>query len=247
MESVNKSAPIDLGLDVLFYDGDDPDVLTILSPRRRFLDILWLPCALAELSADQIAITSRFREGRIGQDLQFQHAKRARQAVISLIRTMDISKVLEVGCGKFPIVRDIELALYRAIEIDSIAIEHCRKNQLDVGLLEHLSSARDDQKFDLIAALYAFHFSISDELVRYLEEHLSPSGFLIFNFIADDTANALRTLALLSTKFSFCRLVKTVSLSPREFFVIMARSKCFAVADMATALLLKLLSAGGRR
>ena len=134
---MNETAPVDLGGDILLYDGDEPETVEMLRHRWRFLDVLWLPCPLGRLTGEQIATINRFREDRLLSDAQFTHAKRSRHALVALLSAIKARSVLEIGCGKFPITNDIELDCYRGIEIDEIAINHCRKLNIDVGSLEN--------------------------------------------------------------------------------------------------------------
>lgn len=218
--------PEDIGGNILFYDGVSPEKIPSLSLRRRFLNVLWLPCALGNLSEDQIAIISRFREQHIERDEQFGHAKFARNAMVTLLRMLKIARVLEVGCGKFPIVRDEHFDRYRGIEIDPMAIKFCKEKDLEVGTVSEFHGD-DGVMFDAAIAIYAFHFAISGQLIGLIDRSLAPGGCVIFNAIVDDSVHFVTTLASLSSAFKVSEIIKTPQLAKREFFVVMGRLNDF--------------------
>jgi SAM-dependent methyltransferase len=216
--------PVNIGSDILYCDGDASADFQ-LAGRTRFLNNLWLPCALQQLTPDQIGVINRFREQRISSDGQFASAKYARCAMVHVLSELLAKRVIEIGCGKFPVASDIELSWYVGIDIDQVAIDHCRQLGFSVGAL---SDARDkvdpDKKADAVIALYAFHFAVDRDLIEFLAGSLSERGLLVFNFIVDDGVNALRTLVSLSEKFCCFRVIKSKLFASKEFFVIMGRS-----------------------
>jgi SAM-dependent methyltransferase len=229
--------PIDLGHDVLFYDRGPLDRL---AGRTRFLDVLWLPCALAELNLEQISVISRFREARIRSDPQFTYSWSARNIVIQTLEDLHISRVLEIGCGKFPLVHDLPLARYRAIEVDGVAIEYSRTAGIEIGTACEFSDRNDLETFDAAVALYAFHFSTTDALIAVIDRSLARSGVLVFNIIVDSTINCMSMLANLSARFQFCEVIKSSDMANREFFFVMSKRENYERANVVAGHLKKL-------
>lgn len=96
-----------LGYDIYLFDGNDPGTQG-LAAYERFLDVLWLPRPLHELDPHQIEIINRYRERNISE-AQFIAAKRSRIAICRALRLDGTKSVLEIGCGKFPIIDDIQI------------------------------------------------------------------------------------------------------------------------------------------
>lgn len=225
----------DLGHDILLYRGEDAAEKSILSSRVRFMNVLWLPCHLSELTVEQISVINRFRENEIERDTQFQQASRSRQALLTVLRAMNVQSVLEIGCGKFPLATELPGVIYRGIEIDEVAVSYCRQKGLDVR--SGLKGERKSQKFDVAASLYAFHFSIDEALIRHIEECLGEAGILVFNLIAEEGAYLLNELSSLTKLFPYTRVIKCRGMAKREFFFVMARPSGWVVArEIASAI-----------
>ena len=236
----SENVLVDLGEDILLYDGDEPSVVTSLLGRVRFLNALWLPSVLSQLTPSQIVIVNRFREFRLVRDNQFKHALTAREVVVEFIRILRPKSLLEIGCGKFPVFSDISVDRYRCIEIDREAIEYCRSNGLDAGTLSDFFS-EGGASFDMIVSLYALHFNISGSLVEYLSNVLGLNSCFLFNIIVDDATSVMNTLGQLSRNFPFCRIMKTSLMAKREYFVPMSRS---SISSQSIVLERLLASAG---
>lgn len=227
----SEDVPVDVGEDILLYDGDDPSMVAGFRNRTRFLNALWLPCVLSQLTPKQIIVVNRFREFRLGRDDQFVHANTAREIMIEFVEAMRPKSLLEIGCGKFPIFPEVFPERYRGIEIDDEAIRYCRSNGVDVGTLTDFTGMEENIDFDLIVSLYAFHFSISNSLVEYLIRIMNSNSCLVFNVIVDDATSIMNTLAHLSRNLSVVRVFKSPILAKREFFVLMSRSAVSVQAD----------------
>lgn len=231
--------PEDIGEGIYLCAVDGDESPPNLSGKHRFLDVLWLPCPLDELRPQQIFVINRFRESRMKSDGQFRHASLSRCAVLSLLQGQKPASVLEVGCGKFPLAREFVLRRYSAIEIDGEAIEQCRTEGYDVRPLKCFLG--DNTSYDLIVSLYALHFAIDAQLVRYLHARVTDLGCLVFNVIVDDSVAFLRKLALLSAGFPVIRVVKEGCLSNREFFFVLSREDGAPRAEILAAQLSEFL------
>jgi hypothetical protein len=214
--------PTDIGEEIVRYDGYDEDTVAALDvSRRRFLDKLWLPCPLSDLSTAQIEIVSRFREQLIDSDTQFTSALRARKAFLTALGAINAERLLEVGCGKFPLAGTLELVSYQGIEVDNEAIAFCQNQGLSVSHLE--VSKPPSREIDAIVASYVFHFKIGSDLLEYLDLCARSDAILLFNIIADDTNSVLDLLTQLSNVWPYSRVVKEAAMPRREYWVVLAR------------------------
>ena len=219
---MTKIELVELGSDIILYEGGESAVLAELKDRHRFMNVLWLPCSPNRLSMDQILVVNRFRESRFDHDAQFSHANRSRGALIELLSTFKFQSVLEIGCGKFPIANDLSIASYRGIDIDCEAIKHCRRLGLDVGTIEDFAGV-DKSEFEVAVSLYALHFSVSHKLVSYICRCLASSACLVFNLITADGEEPGSELKNQFQIFPIYQIVKNENLATREYFVVMGR------------------------
>ncbi|BEV11919.1 hypothetical protein ATDW_24150 [Asticcacaulis sp. DW145] len=181
--------PENIGHDILYYDGSNPHELAELKGRVRFLNKLWLPCALELLSPEQIFVTNRFRESVISTDTQFLHASFMRSCFIQILNELEKPEVIEIGCGKFPLATNSSFGSYLGLEIDSEAVDFCTKKGFDVILCSagKIKDVALEIKYDFCVGLYSFHFDVSEEVIDFVHRHLKDSGCVMFNVIVDDS------------------------------------------------------------
>lgn len=227
--------PEDIGLGIIRYTGSDLDTIDSLNVAgQRFLDVLWLPAPLAELSREQISVINRFREVTIANDAQFANAKRARQAYIAALKAISASSVLEIGCGKFPISIDIALSNYVGIDIDSEAIEWCNSNGINTKTLDEFRTNNTaETRFDAIIACYVFHFAISDELIDEIKRVSESGAIMIFNIIADEVRPVLSIITRMLNVYTQIEIVKSSSMPRREYWVVMSNMDTIQAAKLA--------------
>lgn len=191
----------------------------MLAGRHRFLDKLWLPCPLSELSEQQILVINRHRERAILQEQQYASAVRARNALATVASAICAQRVLEIGCGKFPVEVDAE---YLGIDIDAEAVNAltsrgiaaCHPDFLDTNLVSAI---------DLVVSAYAMHFPISDQSIADIKKITTDEAIFCFNMIVDNPTAPLELIARLSLDWPCCSVVKTAGMARREFFFVMAR------------------------
>jgi hypothetical protein len=219
---MKDDTPIELGADILLYEGDNVDVITTLSVERfRFLDVLWLPVRLGKLSREQIEITNRFREERI-EEAQFRRSSRSRECVQELIRQFGFRNVLEIGCGKFPLSRELEIERYVGIDIDASAVEFC--TSLGIEAYTDISEV-PDQPIELLVAIFVFHFPVSREDFYKLSAMMAEDGVLVSNIIVDDSLDIFWKLSYISENYPAVAIVKADAMAAREIFVVAGQSE----------------------
>ena len=229
---MNQSPVRILGHDI--WQCDAPEgVEEALAGRHRFLNELWLPCPLNELSEEQIFVINRHRERVILEEEQYAFAARARNALAAVASSISAQSVMEVGCGKFPIEVEAE---YLGVDIDVEAISAL----VDRGIAAcHPDALGTNVTFtaDLVVSAYAMHFPISDESIAKLGRSTTTDAIFCFNMIIDDPVAPLALMARLAAEWPFSRVVKTPQMARREFFLVMAREAgCSRIADASSAI-----------
>lgn len=223
--------PREIGEGITQYDGNDTRVLAALHTEHiRFLNELWLPERLSALSPTQIAVINRFREERMSSDPQYEHARLAREATAALIRERGFQSVLEIGCGKYPVVGEAPVQKYVGLDIDSQAVEFCQARGWNVDFLEKLVDRSQEHDFDLCVAIYVFHYHVEEALLDLIESTVCESGILVFNIILDLTADVLTFLTRLSRRGFLVEVVKTHGMSSKEFFFVLGRPRAAATS-----------------
>lgn len=220
----------ELGEGVLWCDEPDR-YLEDLREHTRFLDQLWLPCDLAGLSLEQILVINRYREGAISTDGQYKFARQARKAMHRVTDRLEAKKVIEIGCGKFPV--EVSAPDYLGVDIDPEAIEAARRSGLMACYPEDIC-ANCKMPADIVLSIYAMHFSISDQLIEGIAKSTTPDAIFCFNMIVEDTVNPVNLLARFSEDWPFAHVVKTPPMSRREYFFVMGRDYSHSRIMLAT-------------
>jgi hypothetical protein len=208
-----------LGHDILWCADPGPWHSKLVG-RKRFLDHLWLPTGLAELTPDQIVVINRYRESVIHAEDQYVYARRARHMLVEAVASARSAALVEIGCGKFPI--DAPCQRYLGIDIDAEAIMFVQSQGKEAcdpaDLVTNVPGA-----IDCIVSSYAMHFAISDALIKDLDEIASADAIFCFNLIVEDSPSALGILARLAPAWPLFRVVKTSRMARREFFFVVGR------------------------
>lgn len=210
----------------------------MLAGRHRFLDELWLPCPLNELSEEQILVINRHREGAILQEQQYGFALRARGALAAVASAISARRVLEIGCGKFPVEVDAE---YLGLDIDAEAVSSLANRGIAACHPDALDTTRGSAA-DLILSAYAMHFQVSDDIIAKLNTSSTNDAIFCFNIIVDDPVAPLGLMARLSSGWPFCNVVKTPEMARREFFLVMARERGWSKVSCASSAIKRNLS-----
>lgn len=193
----------------------------MLAGRIRFLDQLWLPSILSELTQDQILIINRYRESVIEAEGHYVYARRAKRILVEAVISAQPTSLIEVGCGKFPI--DAPCERYLGIDIDEEAIMFVRNNgRLACVPCDLIANAVGS--IDCVVSAYAMHFAISDKLLQDIDGVAADDAIFCFNFIADESLSALNVIARLSPAWPLFAEVKTPHMARREFFFVAGRS-----------------------
>lgn len=209
-----------LGHDILWCDATDPSHERIVG-RTRFLDHLWLPSTLTELTPEQILIINRYRESVIEAVGPYDNVRRAHDMLVEALRGAQASAILEVGCGKFPILARCER--YLGIDIDPEAVAFVQsQGKSACGPEELLANAA--LPFDCIVSAYVMHFEISEEFLADLDTVASADAIFCFNLIAEESLSTINILSRLCRSWPLINIIKTSGMARREFFFVAGRS-----------------------
>jgi hypothetical protein len=220
---IDVNTVTDIGHGILHYNGNDQSQLDSLRCYSRFLNVLWLPCSLNELSPEQILITNRFRERMFHTDGQFEHAELTRQVFANILTAACPTSVIELGCGKRPLLPAPSTA-YFGFDIDPDAIEVCRSRGLFTMPVEYLYTPKIDiVNIDIVFGIFMFHFHINEALWGTLSSSLSENGFMIFNSIVDSGIQYSKKLADISQYGLVVNVIKKDVFSSREFMFVISK------------------------
>jgi len=209
-----------LGHDILWCGATDPSHEKIVG-RTRFLDHLWLPSALAELTPEQILVINRYRESVIKVVGPYDNVRRAHNMLIEAIRGAQASAILEVGCGKFPISARCER--YLGIDIDPEAVAFVQSQGRSAISPEKLLASAA-APFDCVVSAYVMHFAVSEGFLADIDAVASADAIFCFNLIAEEGLGTISILAKICHSWPLINIIKTSGMARREFFFVAGRS-----------------------
>lgn len=190
MTSFREESLLDLGCGIIDARHADGLVRQSLEERgfRRFLDHIYIPVSLEELSRDQVLILNRYRERFIEVDAQFLHWQKIRLIFAEVLQKQCVHSLLEIGCGKFPIKRFAKID-YLGVDFDLEAVQWGRANNLNI--IGHDELKNIDTKYDAAIAIYAFHFHVSDNILANISHLLKQNAFILYNVVSDGARTSL--------------------------------------------------------
>ena len=194
---------LELGAGVLLASASDHErIAESLSHRghsyRRFMDRLFLPCSTEELSIDQIKVVNRFREATFQSDAQFNLNVSVKRRVGAALDVLGCRSILEIGCGKFPIIDFVSGAeRYTCVEVDDEAISTNRATCIDCISLESLISDSTRSNFDVFVSLFVFQFNVAPALTEILHKRSCNHGIGIVNLHGVEPALRAKRIQML--------------------------------------------------
>lgn len=213
-----------LGEGIFVAEDEEDEGSAQLKSLHRFMNNIYLPVSLHNLSQAQICVLNRYREERLDKDSQFKHREYSRAIVVNAILEMQPDSVFEVGCGKFPIIQDAPVSRYAAVEIDPEAISP--KSDYLIGMETDNGFIAQLQKYQICVALYVFHFKVSDGLINLIDRVLESPGLVLYNVVSDEAEHILSVADRLSERGFCSSIVRHSNLSRKESFFISFRPEC---------------------
>jgi hypothetical protein len=189
--------------------------------RHRFMDVLYLPTRTDELPHDAMLAVNRWRERRLA-DRPLLHSSRMRRLAAAIIgRLPDKPRLLEIGCGKFPLVDDVACRSWVGLETDPEAVVHLRARGLRVAASADEVTPGDLQ-VDLVVGLFSMLFAIKDDELMLLGR-LPPEAIVMFNLPTRDFSLVQRRLLKLLDFGLDSRLLDLQATGNRDMFVVAGR------------------------
>jgi len=143
----------------------------------RFMDRLYLPVRTNELGVESIKVINRWREGLL-ERTESPHRSRVRRVATAFVDACNVTKLLEIGPGKFPLITGCTVRDYVALEVDDEAKRYNLANGLrcvsDPTLLKPEAHC-----IDTVVALFSMQFHMSAETFELLAGTRSDAVFLI--------------------------------------------------------------------
>ncbi|MEI9414453.1 class I SAM-dependent methyltransferase [Mesorhizobium sp. Cs1321R2N1] len=185
---------VDIGGGV-FHDvlggGDEQEVIAGAT-RHRFMDVLYLPTRTDELPREAMFAVNRWRERRLA-DRPLQYNSRVRRLAAAAVRALPVSRqVLEIGCGKFPLLDDVECRSWTGLETDPEAVLHLQARGLRVAASVD-EVCPEDLQVDMVVALFSMQFAIEAEELALFGQ-LPPEAVIMFNLPTRDLSLVERRL-----------------------------------------------------
>lgn len=171
---------VELGEGIIHYDGPITEH-PFFEGKTRFLDVLWLPKQLDQLTVKQVCIINRHRERCIDTDARYISAQVSRAALGEIVSSFSCTNLLEIGSGKYPI--DHNTPGYLAVDIDEEAVQHLIDRGIKAIHTKEIESSVKDGQFDLVASCFAMHFEIEDGFISEIGRITSKDAVLVFNLI----------------------------------------------------------------
>ncbi|MBH5392094.1 class I SAM-dependent methyltransferase [Bradyrhizobium diversitatis] len=200
----------------LLGGGSEQEVIAGAT-RYRFMDVLYLPTPTDEIPPDAVLTVNRWRERRI-EERPLLHSSRIRRVAAAAIQAMqDGARVLEIGCGKFPLADDVACKSWSGLEIDPEAVDYLRGRGLRVAA----SAAEvrpEDLQIDILVALFSMQFAIQEEELALLEQ-LPSKAIVMFNLPTRDRSLVDRRLWQLGSLGLRSRLLDLQATGNRDVIV----------------------------
>lgn len=157
--------PKDLGEGIFEYKKGESFPTGSKKKGLVFLDRLLLPCKVSELSEPQIVVTNKYRERYLSSTESWKVAEASRALFRQLIFANEVQTVLEVGPGKFPVLKKEDVSNYVILDIDDDAIIFCKNagiKSLQASEFEKNASSEMEGCFELVFGSFSFHFNMED-------------------------------------------------------------------------------------
>jgi hypothetical protein len=203
-----------------------PDVVKIDGiAYERFMDRIYIPCPTSELTPAQIAVISRFRETHLQTDSQFKYRKLVRRMTVRVIQEIGSGNLLEIGCGRFPLSKEMKVPIteYVGIDIDPVAVAANKAN--GVSCYMDVSDVYDRlSRFDLVVALFVAQFHLPDALIVTLARNTAADAVILFNVITKEINIRHAVASQLSLAGMWVRGLPIESSLAHDTFFVSARS-----------------------
>lgn len=165
--------------------------------KYRFLDVLYLPAPTDRIDREALIAVNRWRERRIAERplLYSDRVRRLAHAVLDSLGST--RRVFEIGCGKFPLARDVPLTSWSGLDVDAEAVNDGIEHGLRIAQRPG-DVTEADLSVDAMVALFSMQFELGQETLNLLGR-LPPDAILLFNLPTRDDMLIERRLDQLNT------------------------------------------------
>jgi hypothetical protein len=160
-----------------------PDTITIAGRHLvRFMDFIYLPCPVEELTSQQVITVNRLRR-RLVQHHQITVAnEKVKNRFAQVIRRVAAASVFEWGCGYWPIQPYLSKnVLYAATDLDPDVVSYQSRQHRICYWTNDLVRSPPSTRYAAIVSIFVFHFNLPDEHIATMNELLGPKGFILAN------------------------------------------------------------------
>lgn len=189
--------------------------------HHRFMDVLYLPTSTDKLPSEAILAINRWRERRLAEK-PLLHSSRLRRLAIAAVNALpNAQRVLEIGCGKFPLTDDVVCGSWIGLETDPEATIYLRGLGLRVANSAR-EILREDMQADLVVSLFCMQFPIEKEELALLGQ-LPDEAIVMFNLPTRDSSLLERRLSSLLDCGLEPRVLNLQATGSRDVIVVAGR------------------------
>ena len=191
-------------------------------PRQRFMDVLYLPTHTDEIRPDAMLAVNRWRERRMAERPLLHSSRMRRVAAAAIGALPEGPRVLEIGCGKFPLRDDVACGTWVGLETDPEAVAILRGRDFRIA-----SSAgevtSEDLQVDLAIGLFSMQFAIEREELALLGR-LPDEAVIVFNLPTRDRSLVERRFSQLQDLGLEPHRLDLQAIGSRDMIVVAGRT-----------------------
>lgn len=211
----------------------------------RFMDYIMLPTMVEYLSPDQISIVNALRLQLLNGGAASAAHLVFKDATLRYLSSAGVRSVVEWGCGFDPVALPLDtLEDYLCIDIDPAVVAF--QNGIGVRCCIPTDPALTvtDRRFDVIIAIYVFHFRISIGDMKLMRRLVRGDGIILANVYRRSALSRARLARdFVSAGFCLATAADPAELSLRNEFWMLSPSRPKSDLQKALGVFLRLLSA----
>jgi SAM-dependent methyltransferase len=194
-------------------DGEPPREIKMNGARlTRFMDAIYLSCPPEILGPAQISVVNHARRELVTAGRINIANLRVRRMFAQIVEVLGVRDLLEWGCGYDSMSDEISwLSSFQAVDIDPRVVAWQTAQGISCWHRDELLTTPLNARFDAIISIFVFHFDISQDDIRLMNQALREGGWIL--------ANVYRRTALsrsgLRRRFEYCGL-RVYSIPDRE-------------------------------
>ena len=191
--------------------------------RHRFLDVLYLPAPTDRIDQEALLVINRWREKRIAER-PFLHSEHVRRLACAVLNSLGSSRrVFEIGCGKFPLARDLPLTSWLGLDVDAEAVSYGLASDLRVA--QQPGDVKEaDLDVEALVALFSMQFELGQGTLNLIGR-LPPAALLLFNLPTRDNMLVQRRLNQLATFGFDAKILDLGATGAHDRLVLAGRSR----------------------